>query len=462
MASSKKPAASNLLSHVKQALIAYLETGRRLTVALSGGVDSVVLLDLLDRLRGGLDFSLAAVHVNHQLSPHAQDWARFCTALCEARGVPLHVEAVKVKKRGESGLEAAAREARYAVLLAQPADYVVLAHHLDDQAETVLLNLLRGAGVRGLSGMPLVRGQASGVRGQGEADGAPPTVLRPLLDVPRAAILAYARQRKLEWIEDESNEDVALTRNFLRSEVLPAIERRFPAYRETMLRASRNLAEASALLDELGGSDLARAVRGGRLDTRYLAGLSQARAKNLLRVFFQSQGAPMPDAIRLQEMLHQLLSAGSGARIEIAWRGFVLRRYRGEVWVESALPAPPAGWSRPWRGESILRLPELGCVLEFVPTQGEGVSLAKLREHPATLRLRGGGERLRVDCRRPCRSLKNLLQEAAMPPWLRDRLPLVYCGEHLVALPGVGIDCAYQAQQGEPGLLVRSVPLYTG
>ena len=455
MASSKKSPPSSLLSHVKQALIAYLETGRRLTVALSGGVDSVVLLDLLDRLRVELDFSLSAVHVNHQLSPHAAEWARFCEALCAARGVPLHVQAVKVRKRSELGLEAAAREARYAVLLAQPADHVVLAHHLDDQAETVLLNLLRGAGVRGLSGMPTIRGRE-------QQGGMAPTILRPLLDVSRAAVLAYGKQRKLAWVEDESNADVSLTRNFLRAEVMPAIERKFPAYRDTILRASRNLAEASALLDELGGLDLVHGARDGRLNMGYLSGLSQARAKNLLRVFFQSQGAPMPDAIRLQEMLHQLLAAGSGARIEIAWSRFVLRRYRGEVWVESGVPTPQADWSRPWCGESVLPLPELGCQLEFVPAQGEGISLAQLHTHAVSLRLRQGGERLRVDCKRPRRSLKNLFQEAAIPAWMRERLPLIFCGEHLVAVPGIGVDCAYQATADEAGLLLRCSPLYTG
>jgi tRNA(Ile)-lysidine synthase len=456
MASSKKPAASNLLSHVRQALIGYLATGRRLTVALSGGVDSVVLLDLLDRLKGELDFRLAAVHVNHQLSPHARGWARFCAELCDARGIPLRVAAVKVRGRKDLGLEAAAREARYAVLLAQPADYVVLAHHLDDQAETVLLNLLRGAGVRGLSGMPALR------RAEGPGPEAGPTILRPLLDVPRGTLLAYGRQRKLQWVEDESNDDAALSRNFLRAEVLPRIEGKFPAYRETILRASRNLAEASSLLDELGGIDLAQALRAGRLETRYLAGLSAARARNLLRVFLQSQGAPMPDAERLEEMLRQLVGAGAGARIEIPWGGFVLRRYRGEARVENLRPPPPDGWSRPWRGEALLRLPDLGCQLEFVPAVGEGISLAALRAHPVTLRLRQGGERLRVDCRRPRRSLKNLLQEAAVPPWLRERLPLLWCGEHLVAVPGIGVDCAYQAQGDDPGLLVRTGPLYTG
>jgi tRNA(Ile)-lysidine synthase len=450
MASSKKLRPSSLPGHLKQALVGYLETGRRLTIALSGGVDSVVLLDLLDRLAAELDFSLAAVHINHQLSPHAQEWASFCNSLCTRRGIPLHVEAVAVKGRAELGLEAAAREARYRVLLAQSADYVVLAHHLDDQAETVLLNLLRGAGVRGLSGMPMTRAVAG------------PTLLRPLLDVPREVILAYARQRKLQWVEDESNEDVSLTRNFLRREVLPTVERRFPAYRETILRASSHLAEASTLLDEMGAVDLRDAMRDGRLDTRSLGDLSAARAKNLLRVFLQSQGAVAPDADQLEEMLRQLVTASPSARIEIPWGRFVLRRYRGEAWVEYRPPMPPSDWQRRWTGEASLALPELGCTLEFVAAGEEGIDLSKLHAHPVSLRLRRGGERIRVDCKRPRRSLKNLMQEAAMPPWMRQRLPLIYSGEHLVAVPGIGIDCGYQAVPGQGGLLVRYAPLYTG
>jgi tRNA(Ile)-lysidine synthase len=356
---------------------------------------------------------------------------------------------VQVRNRRELGVEAAAREARYQVFYAQAADYVVLAHHLDDQVETVFLNLLRGSGVRGLAGMPAVRVTHG------------PHLLRPLLDVPRTTLLDYARRRKLEWVEDESNRDPARPRNFLRHEILPRIETRFPGYREACLRASRHLAEASGLLDELGALDLQHALSDGRLDVAALAALSEARARNLLRVYLQSQGAPLPDTARLNEMLHQLLSAGSAARVAIRWRGFVLRRYRQRVWVELDRKPPPPGWQRVWRGESRLELPELSAVVEFLPASGEGVRLSALEGGQLVLRLRRGGERLRPDCRRPRRSLKNLLQEAGMPPWLRERLPLLCHDETVIAVPGLGVDCAWQAGEGEAGVVVRLLPLYT-
>lgn len=449
MAASRKPAAARLVEHVRTVLIPYLQTGRRLALALSGGVDSIVLLDILDRLRGELGFDLSAVHVHHGLQPAADAWARFCAGVCEARGIPLRVEQVRVRDRKRLGLEAAAREARYRVLLSEPVDYVLLAHHLDDQVETVFLNLLRGAGVRGLAGMPTARA----------AEG--PTLLRPLLEIPRATLLDYARRRRLEWVEDASNEDPSLTRNFLRHDILPRIESRFPAYREAVLRASRHLAEADRLLDELGGMDLAQGARAGRLAVDYLAGLSRARAKNLLRVYLTAQGAPLPEATRLEEMLQQLVSAGRDARIELHWGGFVLRRYRGEVWVESNLPPPPADWMRPWRGEHRLELAELGCILKFLPTRGEGVALRLLEGRSLVLRLRRGGERLRPDCRRPRRSLKNLLQESGLPPWLRERLPLLCHGDHVVAIPNVGVDCDWQAREDEPALSLVMQPFYT-
>ncbi|MEO1767532.1 tRNA lysidine(34) synthetase TilS [Thiobacter aerophilum] len=447
MASSRKPAAAKLQEHVHQALIGYLETGRRLCLALSGGVDSVALLDILDGFRRTLDFSLSAVHVHHHLSPHADAWAAFCVRLCAARDIPLHVARVRVRRRRELGPEAAAREARYRVLLAQPADYVVLAHHLDDQVETVFLNLLRGSGVRGLAGMPAVR-KAGG-----------PRLLRPLITVPRAVILAYAKQRQLSWVEDESNRDTRLLRNFLRRNVLPLIESRFPAYREAVLRASEHLAEADSLLDELGALDLARHGRDGRLEVAGLAALSAPRAKNLLRVFFQAQGAPMPDAARLHEMWRQLLSAAADARIEIPWGDFVLRRYRGQAWVENRRPLPSQEWRQAWHGESRLKLPELGCVLECERTLGAGLSSRMVENHALELRLRRGGERLRPDCRGPRRSLKNLLQEAGVPPWLRTRLPLLWSGDTLVAVPGIGVDCGWQAAPNEVGLALRVGPL---
>jgi tRNA(Ile)-lysidine synthase len=462
-----------LVARVAAQLENIVKPSDRLLVGLSGGVDSVVLLDSLQRVARKLRFRLSALHVNHQLSPHARRWEAFCRRLCRARGIPFQSVNVRVR-RGDS-LEAAARVARYAVFARQDCDYVVLAHHRDDQVETLLLQLLRGAGVKGLSGMPLLRVEGGGRRAEGKSEkrlrsvsssliphpsspGGHPSsliphpsslrILRPLLDVTRDEILEYAKKRKLKWIEDESNADTYFQRNFLRHEVLPVIARRFPAYRVTLARAAGHLAEAARVLDEIAAADGAGMIDGGTLAVDALRRLPSARARNLLRCFLAGHGLGMPAADRLQEAHRQVLSAKQDARVQIELDGASLRRHAGRLHVVRAERAP-LRFARRWRGEARLELPELGGVLTLVPGSGVGVSRARLRGRAITIRLRRGGERLQPDCRRPRRSLKNLLQEAGIPPWERERLPLIFCGEQLVWVPEIGVDCAFQAARGE-------------
>jgi tRNA(Ile)-lysidine synthase len=441
MASSKKLAPSELDDYLQARLPALIAPGGRATLALSGGVDSIVLLNLLLRAQRTLNFSLSAIHVNHHLSPHAKDWAAFCLALCAEHGVPLTVKNVQVPRRSPLGLEAAARSLRYQAFAELDTDVLLLAHHLDDQAETLLLNLLRGAGVRGAAGMPESRRSAL-------------LLARPLIDVPRASLMAYAKKHRLAWVEDESNDNTAFARNFLRHEVLPAIERRFPAYRQTLARAAQHFAEADALLDELATNDLASAVHAEKLRLAALASLSHARAKNLFRAYLETQGVPLLDADRLQEWLRQLLTARADSRVVLGVAGLTLRRYRGEAWVEFDTPAPAPDWQMAWHGEREIKLAALGGKLLFTSAQGAGISVAKLTQSAVTLHLRQGGEKLKPSCNRPRKTLKHLLQEAAIPPWQRERLPLIYSGEHLVAVPGIGIDCAFHAAPGEPGLKI--------
>jgi tRNA(Ile)-lysidine synthase len=362
--------------------------GKRVAVGLSGGVDSVVLLHLLRAAAPRLGCALSAVHVHHGLSPHADDWARFCRKLCREWRVPIVVRRVKVRKAGR-GLEAAAREARRAVFADLPAQVIALAHQLDDQAETVLLNLLRGAGPRGASAMP-----AAGRLGR-------KILWRPLLAVPRRAILAYARVQNLAWVEDESNGDEALARNFVRLRVGPMLERRFPRWREGLARAARHFAAAEA------GADRA------------------------LRKFLEAQGLRAPSESKLIEMLKQL--TGAGARTAIAHDGAVLRAYRGRVSVERA--GAPAG-------EVCLRA-----------ARGRGIDAARLERGRVSLRPRLGGERLQLDPRRPRRTLKNLFQEAGVAPWQRERMPLLYCDDELVWVPQLGIAAGWQAARGARGLV---------
>jgi len=458
MASSKKPQSSDLPSQVENLFKAWVRPGHRLVLGLSGGVDSVVLLDVLAHLRENLGFKLSVLHVNHQISPHAGNWAEFSEGLCQAYGVPFRVEVVRLDRQPGESLERVARDARYQLFSNQSVDFVVLAQHLDDQAETLLLQLLRGAGVKGLSAMPTMRDGSLGTEStmpDSRAQSFPPRILRPLLEISRREIESYAISRNLQWIQDESNENISFDRNYLRHRIFPLLEKRFPAYRKIFHRTSQHLAEASALLKELAEIDAQRALVDGRLRLDVLSGLSHPRAKNLLRYYFERQGLLMPSTDRLDEILRQLKQARVDARVQIVLGDSEIRRFQGQVYVfkKTKVPVKDLIWS--WQGEAELKLGELESTLSFACTNGQGVSLEKLQHEPVTVRLRQGGERLRPHCTRPSRSLKNLLQEMQMPPWQRHALPLLYSGDHLVFAPGIGVDCAYQADEGEPSVLVN-------
>ena len=437
MANSKKTR-SDLISRVESVLQGRVKPGDRLVLGLSGGLDSAALLDILCELKPRFGFELAAIHVNHQISSNAPAWAEFCRALCVQRQVPFEAVAVDLHNKQGLGLEAAAREARYGVFVGQQAEFILLAHHLDDQAETALLQLLRGAGVKGMSAMPVSRERPSG-----------PMLLRPLLEISRRELEAYAKARELRWVEDESNQDIYYGRNFLRHEVMPLIAKRFPAYRETFSRSARHFAEAASLLDDLARMDAAGAIASGRLNVAALQHLDEARAKNLLRYYFSLQGVLAPSAQRLDEMLRQLTTASPDAGICLHFGKLEIRRYRGEIYLAGHATelAGDVGWA--WRGEAQLNLSPLSMQLVSRENVGEGISLSRLHSAPVTIRLRQGGEKFQPDCKRPRRSLKNLLQEAAVPPWQREQLPLLFCGEQLAWVPGIGVDCAFKAVPDE-------------
>ena len=422
----------------------------RIVVGLSGGVDSVVLLDCLGRAARGRRFRLSALHVNHQLSPNAGRWSAFCRRLCHARGIPFASIKIDVPKR--ASVEAAARAERNAVFAAQHCDYVVLAHHRDDQVETLVLQLLRGSGVKGLAAMPTLR------MGKGEKGISAPGILRPLLDVTRAEILDYAKEHGLKWVEDESNLDTRFQRNFLRHEILPALARRYPSYGTTIARSARHLAEAARLLDEVAASDGGKHLAGGTLAVEALRRLPPARARNLLRYFLADRGIEPPGAARLEEALRQALAAKQDARVAIEIGGARLMRYAGRLHLVRAAGAVSERFSRRWRGESRLDLPELGGVLTLARARGRGISLKRLQVAAVTVRVRRGGEHLRPDCARPRRSLKNLLQETGIAPWRRGNSPLIFCGDDLVWAAGIGVDCAFQATRGEPAVLPAWMP----
>lgn len=418
--------------------------GARLVVGLSGGLDSVALLSVLADLAGPMGFSLRALHVNHGISPNAAQWALFCETLCAGLGVPLLVEHARIGDTRALGIEGEARRARYEIFAREHGDFIALAHHRDDQAETLLLQLLRGAGPLGMAGMPELRA-LPGSRAQ---------VLRPLLAVARSEIEAWAREHGLAWIEDESNDDLELQRNFIRHRVLPLLEQRFPAARVTAARAAAHLAEAESLLSALAQIDLEALGREREIGLAGLRRLGPARAKNALRYLCQSRAIPLPSAAQADELHRQLIEAQNDRTVLVEIGGWQFRRFRGRLYIERARPDVAPGFREDWAGENELPLLALGGVLRFKPEEGRGVSVRKLNRAGVTVRLRRGGERFQPDARRPHRTLKNLLQEKGIPWWRRGRWPLVYCGEALVCVPGIGDDCAWQADRSEPGLII--------
>ena len=442
MASSRKPKRSSPLAPLRAAVRARLESsvspGQRVLVGLSGGVDSVVLLDVLAHLAPRMRFELAALHVNHQLSVNAKGWARFCRSLCRDRDIPLKVARVKLAQ-GNS-LERAAREARFAAFTRVRAHHVALAHNQNDQAETVLLRLLRGAGVKGLGAMPF---QSADARG---------SILRPLLATSRAEIEAYARARKLEWIEDESNADPAFTRNWLRGVILPQVAERVPTWSEALARTAAHASEASGLLDELAQLDARSADESGSLSTESLRAIGVARAKNVVRFLIAARGWRMPDADALEEGLRQALSAKPDAAPIVNLGECELRRHGSRIYVVPKKALAGHAEAIVWNGERRLALPSLGGVLTMSPRVGRGLSRERLSAAPVTVRVRAGGERLQLDPSRPRRTVKNLLQEARLSPWARERLPFIYSGDTLACIPGVGIEWRFLAQHDEPSV----------
>lgn len=436
--------AANLIESVLSGfLLTRLKPDDRLCVGFSGGMDSVVLLHALRRVVQGLciPVGLSAVHVHHGLSARADEWTGFCADFCRRCGVPLEVVRVAVPRDSGEGLEGAARRLRHGVFAECRADWLALAHHRDDQAETVLLNLLRGAGVAGAAGMLAERPQTRG-----------PTLVRPLLDIPRSAIEAYAAEHGLCWIDDESNADRRFRRNFLRHEILPRLEESFAGAGKSLARAAGHFAEASGLLDDLARIDRkAASAASGRIALAALNALPLRRARNLLRHVWTAAGFQAPDMRWIDEALKQLATADTLSEVCVATAEGALHVYRGELYLVRPCGDPPAE-ALPWSGQDVL--PWAGGRVRFIAANGRGIGRSHLVGGNVVLKARQGGERLQPDARRPRRSLRNLLQEAAVPPWERQCLPMLWVNERLAWVGGVGCEAAFACPPGEEGILL--------
>lgn len=450
MANSKSLPANNasLASSVHHFLARLLHarsfSSTTLLAAFSGGLDSSVLLHVLVSLQAKLRFNLEVMHVHHGLSANADAWADFCLSTCVKYGVPCQVVRVQVDTSQGLGIEAAARHARYAALNLASADYIALAHHQDDQAETVMLQLARGAGVKGMSAMAM---QDESTR-----------LIRPLLAIGRADLETYAKAHGLAWIEDESNSNQQYARNAMRHAVLPTIAQHYPAITATLARTANHMAEASALLDELAAIDATKAIQTASYSTytslnlAVLQELSLPRASNLLRFWLAQNAVLMPSTEQLTQLRNQLLTAASSANVKISvGSALSVRRYVGwACLVRDTLPA--SGVSVYWHGESTLSLGH--GTLKFEHVLGQGLSQKRLAAGALSIETRTGGEMLQPESNRPRRSLKTLLQQAAIPTWLRPQWPLVMLNAQLICVPNVAVDVRWQAQPDELGLVI--------
>lgn len=391
-------------------------------VAFSGGLDSSVLLHVLHcwcAAHPGAP-ALQALHINHGLQPAADDWQRHCEAQCRAWGLSCISRAVQVPRRGS--LEAAARDARYqAFEECLPTGAVLfMGHHLDDQIETFFLRLMRGAGEQGLAGMPRQRKLGAG------------QLLRPLLACPRAALEAYADEHALAHVEDPSNRDAAMDRNYLRARVLPALGARWPAYRQSVARTLGHLAAAAdSVAVAVGVPDTVYSLMGDPgLPVSQLQEPPPEVAAARLRGWLSAQGCRAPERAALLEFLRQVRVAPPDGKPRLDCGCYALQRYRDAVFLEPAPLAAPV--------EDLLLAPGQASTVPGVGSlQLQSAQADALRLLPGEhliVRWRRGGERCRLSGRTGSRSLKALMQEWAVPPWWRARVPLVYLGDELVAV----------------------------
>jgi tRNA(Ile)-lysidine synthase len=460
MASSKKPLSHkvkastskqtkqvSLLNIVEKAFLDLNQSHKKIksmTVGLSGGVDSVVLLHLLHHLQKKHHFTLNAMHVHHGLSKNADKWVKFCEKLCMKLSAPLDIQYIQLPQKKSLGIEGEARRFRYEKLLKTKTDLIVLAHHEDDQAETFLLQLIRGAGVKGLSSMAHFDETKR--------------LWRPLLNQSKIDIESYAKQHKLKWIEDESNQNTDFDRNFIRSKVLPILKNRFNHVIKVIYRSSRHLAEAQNLLDDLAKLDLKNNLKSNKykhkLQVKTLNKLSLIRAKNVLRYWLEMNDQLMPSKDLLDELLRQVLTAKKDAELKIELsKAFEIRRYRDEIYIVKKDQQRNKNYEIVWDGESEILLPN-GLKLIFKKVKGKGISLEKIKGKKLIIANRKGGEIFKPDAKRPTKKVKHLLQESDLPPWERENLPLIFVGYELASVPNFGVDINFKTKLKEAGLEV--------
>lgn len=398
----------------------------RMLIAYSGGPDSTCLMHQL--ATAGSRRPLLALHVDHGLDPESRQRAENACERAHALGVAAEILDGRISDGG-GGPEAVARRARYAALVARmnPGDVLLTAHHADDQVETVLLRLLRGAGPTGLGGMPRTRRIGPG------------WLHRPLLDWTRCDILAWLERHEVEALDDPANRNLRFDRNFIRHDLLPLLEQRWPGARRSVLHSAHLCREAGALLDEIAGRDLQSCLRGAdRLDLAAVLALPRFRAAEVLRRWCRHAGLAPPPGARLDNFMDQLVDAAMDRTPEMRWDNAVLRRHGNALWLDLD-PSPESNWKMDWQPPEPAVLPDTLGTMRLCGLRGQSP--------PGKWQIRSGknGEAICLPGQRHRRRVKELLRESGVPPWRRDQWPRVWRDGRLVAVGDRWLDGDFAA-----------------
>lgn len=413
-------------------------------VAYSGGLDSHVLLHALTALvKQHPNWRVRALHIHHGLQAHADNFVLHCQRVARDLNIPIQIEKLNLTIKPGDSVEAVARQARYQMLYQALSDFenLLTAHTGDDQVETFLLQLMRGAGVKGLSAMPVKKISGSHV------------LLRPLLNFSRQDLLHYATAHQLSWIEDQTNNALRFNRNYLRHEVMPILKQRWPSLLTTVSRAAMHCHDASTLLDELA-DDILR-IPSETLSIDLLLPLSPAAQRNVLRRWIERLGYPLPTREQIEQIRHTVIAANEKAIPLVHWAGADLRRYRRQLYLMQPLAEHDPHEILKWDLQQELVLPKDLGRLQVTPTFGKGLSPI-IDVSQLTVRFRQGGERIRLH-RGQRKELKHLMQAFAIPPWQRSRVPLIFLGEELIAIVGYAVSVDYEATSEETGWSITLV-----
>ena len=417
---------------------------KKICISLSGGVDSIVLLYALNQCLDKVS-SIRAIHINHNLVKNSQSWAEFCKKTCDQIQIQIDIHSVKVNTTEGFGIEAAARKARYQKLQGsiQDGEWLMTAHHQDDQLETVLLRMARGTGIEGLQG---IQKQFNFGRGN---------IIRPLLDISKNEILGYARQKNLDWVEDTSNKETYFDRNFLRMKVIPTLKERWPAFSSSISRLSDISSQTSILLKELAEQDLGLNYPTKNLDTEIFKNKSIGRVINIIRFMILKNEMSVPSMKVLNSGVNTLLNPKS-VNPSMVWDNYCIKRYLDKLYFLqlSELQPNQSNELMNWSIDEPLVLDENGSTLAATIAKGKGLSLKKCNKN-LDVQFRQGGESIRPVGHKITKKLKKLFQENHILPWVRDKIPLLYKKNELIGVGDLWFNQNYVASKEEEGFIVN-------